>query len=267
MEALVETDLERARTAPQEEIAGLIHETRQEILHGLLENPLFQEQDLRLLLGRRDLSAALLEKIAGRGEWMKSYRVRCALAFHPRVPQALGFALVRQLYLSDLVRLTCSPSGQPALRRMAEERVLLRLRQLPVAEKMALARRGPARIQGALLTDGNQEVLPTVLNNPLLNEGHVLQALSRIALPGGVVAAIANHGRWSNVYAVRLALLRNPQTALPQVLALLPTLSVTDLRILGRSTSVPAVFQPYIRRELSNRAQHRRSPLQAKPRI
>jgi len=263
MEALVEAELERARTAPQEEIGALIHETRQEILHGLLENPLFQEQDLRLLLARRDLSSALLEKIAGREEWIRSYRVRCALAFHPSVPQALGFALVRQLYLSDLVRLTCSRSGHPALRRMAEERVLLRLRQLPVAQKITLARRGPARIQGALLMDGSQEILPTVLNNPLLNEGHVLQALSRIGLPAGIVAAIANHGRWSNVYAVRLALMRNPQTPLPRLLAILPTLSVTDLRILSTSTSAPAGFQPYIKRELSNRLRRGRYPVRA----
>jgi len=251
----VGTDWQRARTAPQEEITVLLHDASEEVLEGLLENPLFQETHLCLLLGRKDLTSLFLEKITSRREWTGSYRVKRALAFHPRVPLTFGMSLVRELYVPDLVLLTFAPSGNPAVRHLAEELVLVRLPQLPTAEKMKLARRGPGRIKGALLIDGNQEVLPAVLDSPLLNEGHVLKALSRIALPGHVVVAIANHGRWSSIYAVRLALLRNAQTPLARVLAFLPGISVTDLRILSTSASVPSKFQPHIRRELTNRVQ------------
>jgi len=255
-----ESDRERARTAPQEEIPVLLHDPREEVLEILLENPGLQENHLCLLLGRKGLSTVILEKIAIHQEWMKSYRVRRALAFHPNVPLLLGLRLVKELYASDLVELTFSPSGHPALRHLAEEFVLMRLPQLPPSQKLTLARRGPVRIIGALLIDGCQEALTTILDSPLLNEGHVLRALSRITLPARVVIAIANHGRWSSIYAVRLALLHHSQTPLARVLAFLPSIALTDLRVLSKSASVSSSFQPHIRRELANRMQHGNSP-------
>jgi len=264
MEGTPESDGEAARTAPEEQFTVLLHDAREEVLRGLLENPRFQEIHLCLLLGRKDLSTLLLESIAARTEWMHSYRVRRAVVFHPNAPHTLGLHLVRELYLPDLVQLTFSPSGHPALRHLAEELVLASLPQLPPAQKMTLARRGSARIMGALLTDGSPEVLPAVLDSPLLNEGHVLKALSRIALPVRIVTAIADHGRWSHIYSVRLALVRNSQTPLARVLSFLPSISTTDLRILSQSSSVPSKVQPHIRRELANRMQHGRSPMQTK---
>lgn len=261
MEGIPEIDREGARTAPQEQISLLVHEPREELLRGLLENPKFQEIHLCLLLGRKDLSGLLLEEIASRKEWMASYRVRRAFTFHPNVPHTLGLRLVRELYLPDLVQLTFSPSAQPALRHLAEELILARLPQLPPAQKMTLARRGSARIIGALLTDGIAEALPTVLDSPLLNEGHVLKALSRIALPARIVTAIADHARWSQVHSVRLALLRNPQAPLARVLSFLPGISTADLRILSQSSSLPSKVQPHIRRELASRMQHGKSPV------
>lgn len=252
----MESDREPALASDSDQIALLIHDVREEVLEGLLENPKLKEAHLCLLLSRKDLTAALLEKVASHKEWMGSYRVRRALAFHPKIPHTLGLRLVRELYVSDLVLLTFSTSGHPALRRLAEDILLGRLPQLPTSAKMKLARRGPARIKGALLIEGSQEILPTLLDSPLLNEGHVLKALSRVTLPRHVVVAIANHGRWSNIYSVRLALSHNANTPLARVLVFLPGVTVADLRALGKNTSVPSSFQPHIRRELANRLLH-----------
>jgi hypothetical protein len=261
MEDTAETALQEARTASQERIPALIHDTREPVLRALLENPGFQEIHLCLLLGRKELPGLLLETIAGRKEWMASYRVRRALAFHPNVPHTLGLQLVRELYLADLVQLAVSPSGQPALRHLAEELVLGRLPQLPPAQKITLARCGSPRIMGALLTEGSAETLPAVLDSPLLNEGHVLRALARVALPVRIVTAIADHSKWSHIYSVRLALLRNPQAPLARVLTFLPSVTTTDLKILSQSGSAPSKILPHIRRELANRMQHGKSPV------
>lgn len=249
-----------AQSAAQEEIALLLHENSEEVLLGLLENPQFEENHLCLLLGRKDLTNTLLEAVARHKGWMSSYRVRRGLAFHPRVPLTLGLQLVRQLYLVDLVQLTFSPSGAPAVRHLAEEIVLTKLAQLPPAQKIALARRGTPRIIGALLVDGSPDVVPPLLDSAFLTEGHVLRALSRINLPARIVAAIADHGRWSHIYSVRLALLRNSQAPLARVISFLPSISTQDLRVLAESSSVPSNLRPHIRRELSNRMQHGRTP-------
>lgn len=263
MDGTPELDREGARNAPAEQISTLVHEHREEILRGLLENPRFEELHLCLLLGRPDLSATLLEQVARNRQWIASYRVKRALAFHHNIPQTLGMGFVRELYAHDLVALSFSPSGNPALRHLAEELVLARLPQLPPAQKMTLARRGSPRIMGALLTDGVPEVLPTVLDSPLLNEGHVLKALARVALPARIVAAIADHPKWSHIYSVRLALLRNSQAPMARVLTFLPSIQTTDLKILSQSGSVPSRLLPHIRRELTNRLQHGKSAVRS----
>ena len=124
--------------------------------------------------------------------------------------------------------------------------MLAKLPQLPPAQRMTLARRGTPRIMGALLTDGSPESLATVLDSPFLNEGHVL---ARVALPVGIVTAIADHAKWSHICSVRLALLRSSQTPLPRVLALLPSITTPDLKMHSQSSSVPAKALPHVRRE------------------
>jgi hypothetical protein len=256
MTDLREMDAGAARIAPPEQFALLIHHKNEEVLRGLLENSYFEEVHLCLLLGRKDLSSGLLETISTHTKLLRSYQVRRALAFHPHVPQALGMQLVRELYATDLVQLTLSSSSQPAVRHLAEELILSRLSHLPPAQKMLLARRGSPRLVGALLIDGGTDALAIVLDSPLLNEGHVLRALARIALPARTVCEIAEHARWSSIYSVRLALLRNAQSPLARVLTFLPTMSVTDLKALSQQGATPARVQPHIRRELANRMQH-----------
>lgn len=261
MDSKPERDRDAARRAPLEQISILVHEHREDVIRGLLENPLFEELHLCLLLGRAELTSGLLDHIASRKDWMSSYRVKRALAFHHNVPQTTGLALVRELYANDLVALSFSPSANPALRHLAEELVLTRLPQLPPAQKMTLARRGSPRIMGALLTEGGPEVLQTVLDSPLLNEGHVLKALARVALSARIVTAIADHAKWSRIYSIRLALLRNSQAPMARVLSFLPNISTTDLKILSQSNSIPSRLIPHIRRELANRMQHGKAPI------
>ncbi len=247
---------EGARSAAKEDIPLLLHDPREDILLGLLDNPRFDEKSLCLLLLRKELSASFIEQVASRESWLRNYAVRRGLAFHPRLPHALGLRLVRELFVTDLVQLTMAASAAPALKQLAEELVLARLPQLPPAQKMILARRGSARLAGALLADGQPEAIPIVLESPFLNEGQVLRVLSRINAPVRVVAAIAASGRWTQHYSVRLALVRNSQTPLATVLSFLPSISTVDLRILAESSSIPSNVRPHIRRELASRAQH-----------
>ncbi len=260
MEETVHVNQGTARTATREEIPVLLHHADPDVILGLLDNPSFDESHLCLLLGHKELSSTLLEEIASRRQWMSSYRVRFGLACHPHVPLALGLRLVRELFVVDLVQLALVPSAAAPVKHLAEELILVRLPQLPSAQKMVLARRGTGRIMGALLSDGQPEILSVVLDSPFLNEGHVLRALAKIAVPARVVVAIAESGRWSQHYSVRLALLRNPQTPIARAISFLPSISTTDLRLLCESSSVPVGLRPHIRRELANHTQRGANP-------
>src|SRR5205085_5322389 len=100
----VAEDRERARVATGDELATLLHHPSADVLLALLDNPALDETQVCLLLERKDLPGEILEEIARRKALLKSYRVKKALAFHPRSPRLVSLRLLRDLYLMDLVQ-------------------------------------------------------------------------------------------------------------------------------------------------------------------
>jgi hypothetical protein len=243
----------RARTATGEELASLLRHHSPDVLVALLDNPTLDETQLCLLLNRKDIPSELLEEVIRRKPLLKNYRVKRALAFHPRTPRLANLRLIRELYLMDLMQLTLLPGTSAELKRVAEEQLVARLPQLPLGQKITLARRGTARVAGALLAEGHTQVLSITLDNPGLTEAQVLKALARANLPPGVVKAVAQHRKWSHTYNVRLALVRHPNSTLSTVLAYLPELTVSDLRELAAPGIVSENLRKYLLAEIQQR--------------
>jgi hypothetical protein len=243
----------RALAAAGEELAALLHHTDVEVLLGLLENPSLEETQLCMLLERKNLPTEILEEVARRKPLLKSYRVKKALAFHPRTPRLVTLRLLRDLYLMDVVQITLLPGIPTELKRNAEDQLVSRLPQLPLGQKITLARRGPARLAGALLAEGHSQIVSIVLDNAYLTEAQVLRVLSREKLPPVVVRTISLHRKWSISYNVRLALVRHPLSPLATVLAYLPELTVSDLRELASPGIVSESLRKYLQAEVQRR--------------
>src|SRR4029077_8364466 len=186
--------------------------------------------------------------------------VRKLLAFHPRTPRTDTLRLIRELYLMDLVQFAISPGVLPDLKRKAEDQVIAKMPQLPLGQKITLARRSPARIAGALLADGQPAVVKAALSNPNLNEAQVLRVLARENLAPVVAQSIAQHPKWSHVYNVRIALLRQPSTTLTTILAFLPELTVSDLRELAVPGILPGNLRHYLQAEIKRRLEKSLNP-------
>jgi hypothetical protein len=244
---------ERALVASGEELAALLHHADTEVLLALLDNPSLEEAQLCMLLERKNLPAEILEEVARRKPLLKNYRVKKALAFHPRTPRLVTLRLLRDLYLMDLVQLTLLAGIPTELKRNAEDQLVSRLPQLPLGQKITLARRGPARLAGALLAEGHAQIVGIVLDNAYLTEAQVLRVLSREKLPPVVVRTISLHRKWSISYNVRLALVRHPLSPLATVLAYLPELTVSDLRELASPGIVPESLRKYLQAEVQRR--------------
>ncbi len=248
-------EAQRARSASNEEIPAFLSHASEEVLAALLENPRLDEAHLCLLLERKELSATLLEIIARRKEWLRSYRIKRRVAFHPHTPRLPALRLARELYLMDLVQLSLLPSVPAELRRLAEELILTRLPQLPLGQKLAVARRGSARVAGGLLAEGHEQVVRIALDNAFLTEAQVLKALSREKLPAPVVGAIARHRKWAELYNVRMALVRHPAAPLARVLSFLPDLTLRDLDVLQDSPALSENLRRYIHHEIARRSE------------
>jgi len=247
---------ERLRTAGGEQLLRLIQETSANHLLPALENPALDEKILCTVLQRKDLPAKFLEEVLIRRQYLKSYQIKKALAFHPHTPRSEGFRLLRDLYLMDLVQFAISPGVLPDLKIKAEEQVIAKLPQLPLGQKISLARRAPARTAGVLLAEGQPPVVKATLANPNLTEAQVLRVLSRDKLPPIVVQSIAHHQKWSHIYNVRIALIRQPSTTLTTILAFLPELAISDLRELVAPGILPENLRHYLQAEIQRRMLH-----------
>ena len=249
-----EPDKRQILTATGDELAVLINHHSTDVLLALLDNPALDETQLCLLLDRKDLPTEVLDEVGSRKNLVKNYRVKRALAFHPHTPRLTSVRLIKDLYLMDLAQLALSVGALPELKRIAEDQLLARLAQLPLGQKITLARRGPARVAGALLAEGHPQILSVVLDNAYLTEAQILKALAREKVSPAVGHAIAQHRRWSCVYNIRLALIRTPGTTLATILAFLPELNASDLRDLSAPGVVPEPLRKYLQSELDRRS-------------
>ena len=246
-------DRERALVAHGDELTALLHHADTGVLLALLDNPALDEAQVCILLERKNLPTEVLEEVARRKPLLKSYRIKRGLAFHPKTRRLVTLRLLRDLYLMDLVQLTLLPGIPTELKLNAEDQLISRLPQLPLGQKITLARRGPGRLAGALLAEGHAQIISIVLDNAFLTEANVLKALSREKLPPGVVVAVAHHRKWSIVYNIRLALVRHPAAPLSSVLSYLPELTVSDLRELASSGIVAETLRKYLEAEVHRR--------------
>ena len=254
-----EKQLARARMAPRSEIQSLVDEAGENTLLALLENPNLEEPEVSLLLERLELPVTVLSAIAGAGKWTSSEAIRFRVAKHPRMPKRFALAAVRQLYLFDLVRLSLLPSVPGDIRRAAEELILTRIPHLPAGEKLTLARRGPSRIAGAILAEGHRQAIKLALANPFLTESQVLKVLAKSGVAERVVAAVAEHPKWSCQYNVRAALVRNPHTPEALVRSFLPNLRLHDLKDIFRLEGLAPHLRKELRDELARRTEEAKS--------
>jgi len=246
--------LEQARTASGDELKRLLHDADEGTILALLENPNLEEPHVAQLLERLDLTAKILTAVASEGKWTASESIRLRLARHPHTPRRFSLSLLRQLFLFDLARVSLLPSAPGEIRRVAEEIIVTRVPHLPVGEKLTLARRGSSRVAGALLAEGHPQAVKLALANPFLSEGQVLKVLAKPGIPERVVAAIAQHSKWSCQYNVRVALLRNAHTPTPVLRSILPQLTLRDLKDALTVESLPPHVRRFIKQELVRRS-------------
>jgi len=246
-------EAQAVRTAAFEAIPGLLASSSEEVLRILIDNPAFDETHMCLLLERKDLSGLLLEEISKRKTWRANYRVRLGLAAHPHTPRLIAMRLLRELHLMDLVRISLLTTSSMELRRLADERVLTQLPQLPLGQKLMLARRGSTRVAAGLVAHGPEQVARVALDNSFLTESQLLKTLAKQALPARIVDAVAKHGKWSKLVNIRVALLRHPHTAPDHALALVPGLPRRDIEDLLELSRLPEHVRAHLREELNHR--------------
>jgi hypothetical protein len=242
-----------AGSAEGDQLTAILHDADQAVIRAALENPNLHESHVCLLLERLDLPVPLLEAIGSNPQWLRSEAVRVRLARHPHTPQRIAVPLVRQIFLFDLVALSMLPSVPSEVRRLAQESILTRIPQLPLGQKLTLARRGPARVAAALLLEGHPQASAYALQNPYLTESQILRVLASPAVPERVVTAIAQDSKWSTQKNIRFAIVRVALTPSSPIENFFAEFSVVELADLVSLEEVAAPVRNAIRLEIAKR--------------
>jgi hypothetical protein len=153
----------------------------------------------------------------------------------------------------DLVRISVAPACPVELRRLAEDRVLAQLAQLPLGQRLTLALRGSARVAAGILAQGPPEASRRALDNTHLTESQLLKTLSRDELTLPILGLVAAHAKWVNFANVRMALLRHPNIAPEIIPALAEKLTRSQTEDLLALPQLSVRTRELLRHELSRR--------------
>jgi hypothetical protein len=235
------------------EFASVIASATPQDLVALLRGSRFDEAHLLLLLSRSDLPVTVLDEIGKRREFLKSARVLYALASHPHVSHSLALRLLRNLYVMDLAKLSVTPAVSPPIRVAADEVVIARLPQIPLGQKIALARIASARVLAELLIQGHARIVGIALDNSRLTEASVVNLLSHGKIGAATLPAIWSHPRWTRLPNIRLALLQRDEVPESIASKFLAACSPGELKILFESTRISHALRREISEKLARR--------------
>lgn len=232
------------RTASAQILALELDRAPLPYLEGALVNPVLQPGLVLLILQKnRSITGPLIARIGRNRAWLKPYEVKTAIVLHPRTPRVLAMNLVQFLWWRDLARVADHPGLAPPLRRAAERLLSIRLQDLALGEKVALARIATRGVIGMLRRQNEPMVIRALLHNPRLIEEDALAIAVTKGTPPAVLQALAEDARLSLRPALQRALVQNPGTPPATALRLMQGLTTQALKELAQGPQVPTLVK------------------------
>ncbi len=207
--------------------------SREDLAEFVTENAAVLTEDEALaILENAQVTPQILGRIAQVPRVTGFHSVRVRLVAHRQTPQAHAVKLVHYLYWIDLLALSVDMKVPAPVRRAVDNQLLARVEKLSLGERISSARRCSPALVKVFLYDPHPRVFEALLVNQRLREDDLLALIaSRRATPDQL-RMVAEDIRWSYRYAVRKALVMNPDTPRAAAASQLRYLSRRDLRMI-----------------------------------
>ena len=168
----------------------------------------------------------------------------------------MSFALdaIGRVGWADMLAVAQDPRAAPAVRRLAERRLLERVGEMSQGERTSLARRAPRSLFPVLIQDESTQTTAALLDNPRFGEMDALRLVSvnpRI----DCVRVVLRHGKWGRRPAVVDAVVRRKDLPLPVAAGIAVTLSERQRTQLEQSPELPAELRQVLGRLREHRAE------------
>lgn len=142
-----------------------------------------------------------------------------------------------------------------------EKNLFKRIQTMKVSQKIKLALTGGSEARKLLIKDANKLVSSSVLKSPRITDGEIDTISKSKSLSEEVIRKIANSKEWTKSYSVKMNLVTNPKTSLPDAMRFMNFLRDKDIRDISRSKNVPTQIAAQAKRIM------RRKEDKAKPRV
>lgn len=232
------------RTASAQALAMELDRAPLPYVDGALVNPILEPGLVLLILQKnRGITSSQIARIGRNRAWLKPYEVKAAIVLHPRTPRPLAMGLVQFLWWRDLARVADQASLAPSLRRAAETLLGIRIQELALGERVALARIATRGVISILRRAHDPMIIRALLLNPRLVEEDALVIASGKGTPPSVLQALAEDARLARRPSLQKALVQNPMTPPAAALHLLHSLSTQALRDLAHVPHVTTLVK------------------------
>ena len=119
-----------------------------------------------------------------------------------------------------------------------------------IGEKIKMALTGDKEWRAILIKDANKLVSGSVIKNPRITDGEILNILKVGVQNDEIIRLICANKEWVKNYLIRKALIACPKTPLPNALRYLATMTVKDLAGYAKSKNISSVIVTQARRIL-----------------
>lgn len=123
-------------------------------------------------------------------------------------------------------------------------------------DRLKLAMKGDREARGILIRDSNKVVACAVVKNPRITEPEVESVATMRTVDVEVLRLIALNRAWTRSYTIIHNLARNPRTAIPTVINILPRIRTKDLMNLTQNRNVSEQVRRHSQRLCQARTGH-----------
>jgi hypothetical protein len=202
-----------------------------EVVVALLRHPLTPGAGVARLAERA--TGALLDVLLGSldrlGRWLEALE---ALLRNPAVPAVRHSTIKGQI---ETAKRRDADGGKKSL--------LLRIKDLPVGQKLALAKKGNKDVRMILIKDSNEAIALEVAASPRISDGEILAIAMMRDISEKILRYIGSNRKYRQNPQIVMALLNNPKTPVGTSLGLgLTQLSDRELDDLAKNRNIPGAL-------------------------
>lgn len=242
----------RGENNSSESFAGFLLEAPLETLKEILKNQKekLSENEILAILRNKNIDLEIVKTILSHKPFLISYEVKKTILLLRLTPYTEGLKLLPHMYWMDLMLISTTMSVHPLIRRSAEKKLLEKIPEMQLGEKITLARRGSYNTILYLSKEKEPKIIEALLQNRFTTEEIVVSIAGNQNCSSEILGLINYNAKWRNRLNIKKALILNPN--FPPFLAchLLKGMSKTNLEEFSTNPYISEMVRNYCKKLL-----------------